>query len=624
MRAVAAQHSGLCGGVDIAVGASLGQQLVRLVPRLKCLDGARLILGILGFPFQILMHEIASPGKHRHARGQEHKLRVVARNIQRQRTVPNKRNRNLVGNVKAEAAVAAEERKQRAVAEEGLLYNRLLDHHPGIIHVFMPIAGDLEGDLCARRQQAQPLILEFKHRLAAVARLECLHHGFVSGRFCVHRIAQLQLAILFALQLHSEGVRQLVFAGAVIGVRFGEDVPAIKAAHNQIRASVILFHAEARALAAAQLDRLHLPGAVAPGLDGHAQLHVAVLVRAHVAHPEVGVAPGIGFQRLRFGLFLPIGHRDLRVLDRPQPVIQNLDSELIYGNDGDDQVRIAGIFNAFQPLGVCGKAAPVFPQRQAEVLALQLAVASVHQRQVCLIIPADRPDRLPDPAFGLQNAAAGAQAICFAYLPALAQTQAVENRQSILLQLRLKVGKGALRFKKLPMNLLHPGIQGRPRLQLLNSLNRAQQAAHPVGQEPVRPLPHLKGIHVRRWPCPLAPLRAAFSGQLSQGVDSCGAEVGRLLAKASRRAQQQSKQQGKQQQIGIKPPVHGRILLFVGIIRKPSAIPGASQSRIRRGAGSPAPPEPVSACLPARPAPAAPAAPPSARGGPQARHPRTG
>ena len=95
----------------------------------------------------------------------------------------------------------------------GLLYDKQC-----IGGILLPVGFDRKGDLGARNQLTQPLILEFQHRIVAVGCGECLHHSPVLGRLCVNGIAQLQLAIRIAVQFDGEGMVRRVLLRAVIGV----------------------------------------------------------------------------------------------------------------------------------------------------------------------------------------------------------------------------------------------------------------------------------------------------------------------------------------------------------------------------------------------------------------------
>ena len=431
---------------------------------------------------------------------------------------------------------------------------------------------------------------------------------------------QLQRAVRGAAQLRGDGVAVIILGRIVERALFGEDVAAVKAAHDQIRLAVVLFQVDGGGIAAEQLDHLHLPDAVTAGCDAQGQLHLFLLVRAHVAHREDRIAGGIGGQRLCFSRVLPIGRRDLRAADRVSLCVLDLNLELKFGNDGDAEIRIGGVFFALQLFGFTDQRIERSSQRFFSVLGVQSIAAFVHLLQVRLVIPADALDDLPDLALGLQGTADDLLAFGLASLAALVPLDAVEDRQAVILQLRFKAGEGVLQFEQNPLGFCRLRIQTVVRIQHIITLDRAQQAAHLARQEPVRPLPRLKGSHVLRGPRALVQRRAGVSGQLLQGADFRGGEGARLLGKAGCRAQQQREHKKK----GKKPFAHGRNLLYLSIIWKSSATQGGSLSRNRPGAGSPVPPAPVSACLPALPAPAAPAAPASGQRPPQAHRPRTG
>ena len=116
----------------------------------------------------------------------------------------------------------------------------------------------------------------------------------------------------------------------------------------------------------------------------------------------------------------------------------------------------------------------------AAVTCLQSAVAVVHRCQVCIVILADCFYYLPYLAFGFKDALADSQTPGVACLVALIQADAVENRQTVFLQLRFKAGEYVLRFAKLPLILFRLIIQRDARLKLFIIPERAQQAAYPV------------------------------------------------------------------------------------------------------------------------------------------------
>ena len=391
--------------------------------------------------------------------------------------------------------------------------------------------------------------------MVAVGGGERLHHAPVLLRLCVHGIAQHQLAVAAAVQLDGEGVIRRVIRRAVIGVRFGQNIPAVEAAHHQIGLAVILLQRNGSCFAAAEPDGLRFPGAVARGLDAQAQPQLIRLVRDQVAHPKDRVALRIG-GRLFPGIVQLIGHRDRRAVDRVSVRIADPDAKLIRGDNGDGEIRTGGVLACCQIAGGLGKAACI-----GIVIRMQFAFAVVHRGQVGAVMLADARDDLPELAFGLQDAVVGGQAVGLARLAALAQADAVENRQAVLLQLRLKAGKGVFQLAQLPLSLLHLSIRGSACVQPLIILDDAQQAAHPVGQEPVRPLPHLEGVHVRRGRRSLLPERAFLARQTLQGTDLLSAEAGRLLAKAHRRAQKQAEHQHQ----GKKSFHHGSSLPFNGV-----------------------------------------------------------
>ena len=114
------------------------------------------------------------------------------------------------------------------------------------------------------------------------------------------------------------------------------------------------------------------------------------------------------------------------------------------------------------------------------VICLQSAVAVVHRCQVCIVIRTDGSYDLPDLAFGFKDALADSQTPGVACLVALIQADAIENRQTIFLQLRFKAGEDVLRFAQLPLILFRLSMQRDVWFQLFIILDRAQQAAHPV------------------------------------------------------------------------------------------------------------------------------------------------
>ena len=169
---------------------------------------------------------------------------------------------------------------------------------------------------------------------------------------------------------------------------FGEDVAAVKAAHDQIRLAVVLFQVDGGGIAAEQLDHLHLPDAVIAVCDAQGQLHLFLLVRAHVAHQEDRIAGGIGGQRLCFGRVLPIGRRDRRAADRVSLCVLDLNLELKLGNDGDFEIRVGGVFSQLQPFGFTDQRIERSSQRFFSVLGVQSIAAFVHLRQVRRVISA--------------------------------------------------------------------------------------------------------------------------------------------------------------------------------------------------------------------------------------------
>ena len=114
------------------------------------------------------------------------------------------------------------------------------------------------------------------------------------------------------------------------------------------------------------------------------------------------------------------------------------------------------------------------------VICLQSVVAVVHRCQVCIVIRADGFYDLPDLTFGFKDALADSQTLGVACLVALIQADAVENYQTVFLQLRFKAGEYVFRFAQLPLILFHLSIQRDARFQLFIILDRVQQAAHPV------------------------------------------------------------------------------------------------------------------------------------------------
>ena len=94
------------------------------------------------------------------------------------------------------------------------------------------------------------------------------------------------------MQLGGEGVRGGVLLRAVAGEGFGEDVPSVKAAHDQIGAAIVLLQIDAPGFACAEPLGLHLAGAVAPGF--HAQAQAQRLTRICPRVLITGVAAGRG------------------------------------------------------------------------------------------------------------------------------------------------------------------------------------------------------------------------------------------------------------------------------------------------------------------------------------------
>ena len=212
------------------------------------------------------------------------------------------------------------------------------------------------------------------------------------------------------------------------------------------------------------------------------QQQLALFVRAQVAYPEDRSAPGVG-ERLLLGPVQLTCHRDRRVFDRTLVRSADPDAELVSGNDRNAEIRRGGIFTRFQSFGGLDKAAvcrSLHIKCITAVIFLQSAAAVVHRCQVCIVIRADGSDDLPDLAFGFKDALADSQTLGGACLVALIQADAVENRQTIFLQLRFKAGEDVLRFAQLPLILFHLSIQREVWFQLFIILDRAQQAAHPV------------------------------------------------------------------------------------------------------------------------------------------------
>ena len=273
-----------------------------------------------------------------------------------------------------------------------------------------------------------------------------------------------------------------VLLRAVIGVQFGENIPAVEAAHDQIGSAVILLQIKAPGFAAAESDSLHLTGAVALGLDVQIQQQLALFVRAQVAYPEDRIALRVS-GRLFLGTVQLTCHRDRRVFNRSLVRIADPDAKLVRGNDRNAEIRRGGIFTLFQSCGALDKAAICIAMHIkciTAVICLQSPEAVVHRCQVCIVIRADGFYDLPDLTFGFKDALADSQTLGVACLVALIQSDAVENRQTIFLQLHFKAGKDILRFAQLPLILLHPSIQRDVWFQLFIILDRAQQAAHPV------------------------------------------------------------------------------------------------------------------------------------------------
>ena len=106
-----------------------------------------------------------------------------------------------------------EHRVKGGFLRRGLLYEKQC-----IGSILLSAGLDRKGDLGARKQLTQPLILEFQHRIVAVGYGEFLHHSLVLGRLCVNGIAQLQLAVRIAVQLDGEGMIRRVLLRVVIGV----------------------------------------------------------------------------------------------------------------------------------------------------------------------------------------------------------------------------------------------------------------------------------------------------------------------------------------------------------------------------------------------------------------------
>ena len=483
-RLVAAQQQALRGGIDVAMRAGCGERLVGLALQLEILDRARLLLRVPGLPVRLLRLEIIADRVHRSAGGQHQRPGQAVRNLQGQAASADE------GRIRREAGVQAlGEREQRVPGQDGRIYDGLLNEKPGIGGILLPAGSDHEGHLGARNQLAQPLIRKAQHRAVAVSSGECLHHGRVFGRVRVHGIAQLYLAVPVAVQLDGEGQIRRVFRRDVTGARLGENIPAVKAAHDQVGRAVVLLQVDGSGFAAAKPDGLHLMGAPARRLDAQAQLQLIVLVRAQVAHKEDRVALGVG--HLRLGLPLRMGHRDRRAAERLAVRVKHPNAELMRGQGGYAEIRL-GVFALFQLGGVCGKAGGGAGMHPLHIDFLQCAAACIDRAQVAIVIPADGADDLPNPGFSLQHAVIGGRKLRVLRPAALKQLDAVENRQAILLQLRFKAGEGILRLHQLPF-CIHKGAGG----QLLDILDRAQQAAHPGRQEPVCPLPHRKGIHAR-------------------------------------------------------------------------------------------------------------------------------
>ena len=212
------------------------------------------------------------------------------------------------------------------------------------------------------------------------------------------------------------------------------------------------------------------------------QQQLAVFVRAQVAYPEDRIALRVGGL-----LFLcpvqPACHRDRRVFNRFLVRSADPDSELVRGNDRNAEIRRGGIFTVFQSFGVLEKTVKCIVMHIkciTAVTCLQSTAAVVHRCQVCIVILADCFYYLPYLAFGFKNALADSQTLGVACAVALIQADAVENRQTVFLQLRFKAGEDVLRFAQLPLILLRLSIQRDVWFQLFIIPDRVQQAAHPV------------------------------------------------------------------------------------------------------------------------------------------------
>ena len=468
IRLVALQQRGLRGGVDVVVRAGRGERLVGLAPQLKILDGARLILRVAGLPVRLLRLEIVAQRVQRGAGGQDQRPGQAVRKRQGQSASADE------GHIVRDAgAQTVGERKQRIPAQGGRIHQGLLKEEQGAGGVFLPAGPDREGHLGARKQLAEPLVPEGQHRFVAVGCGELLHHGRVFRGICVDGIAQLQLAAAGAAQLDGEGQVRRVLCRAVPGARFGENIPAAEGGHDQIGRAVVLLQADASGFAAAQPDALHLAGAQAIGLHAQIQQQLAVFIRAQIAHPEDRVTC-VGGDRLLPAAVQRIGHRDRRAAERPVVRAEYLNAKLMRGQHGDAEAR-PGVFALFQLPGCSGKAGGRAVLRRLHVGLVQGVPAPAHRSQIGLVIAADGADDLPDFGFGLQHAAAGCLTPGVAHPAVLKQTDAVENRQTVLLELRLKAGKGVFRLEQRPF-----GIRGLSRVQLFQILNRAQHTAHLV------------------------------------------------------------------------------------------------------------------------------------------------
>ena len=215
MHAVIAQQLGGGGGVDIAIYAGRRQQLICGGLLVKLFDRPLLILRVVGLPGRALRSEVVAPREHAHAGGQNHKRGIVAGDGERKRASADKG--NIARNGKAKTARAAGEGEQRAVVEEGLVYDGFFDFEMGIEGIFLPVRCELEGNLGFRMQDAQPFFLEGEHRLVAVGRGKRLLDGLERRARRVGGVAHLQFAAAGAGKLDGKGVFEVVLFGIVKG-----------------------------------------------------------------------------------------------------------------------------------------------------------------------------------------------------------------------------------------------------------------------------------------------------------------------------------------------------------------------------------------------------------------------